>query len=161
MATMKDLDKKLSNLSDVLRNLKNSKTGAGWDNRIHPDAKVEGESLSFATLAYLHEYGSLKGTSKEVPARKLFFTVLRDIEKSGSEEIKRIILTNLFKYGKIQQSKLQHELADYVKLKLETTMGDATKLLPNSDLVAGNKGGNRPLVDRGSLRDNIITKVER
>ncbi len=161
MASMKDLDRKLSYLSTVLKSLESSSAGTGWDNKIHPDASVEGNPLSFAALAYLHEYGALRGTSKEVPARKLFFTTLREIETNKSKEIKRIILTNLFKYGKIQQSKLQHELADYVKLKLETTMGDATKLLPNSDLVAGNKGGNRPLVDRGSLRDNIITKVER
>ena len=161
MATMEDLDKQLSSFSDALKKLEKSKTGTGWDNRMHPDAKVEGKSLSFAALAYLHEYGSLKGTSKEVPARKLFFKTMRDIETNKSSEIKKIVLTNLFKYGRIQQLKLQQELADFIKSQLEQTMGDPTKLTPNSEGVAGRKGGNTPLVDKGSLRDNIITKVER
>ena len=161
MATMKDLDSQLSSFSNALKKLEKSKTGVGWDNRMHPDAKVEGKSLSFAALAYLHEYGSLKGTSKEVPARKLFFTTMRDIEVNKSSEIKRIVLTNLFKYGKIRQLELQQELADFIKSQLELTMGDPTKLIPNSDGVAGRKGGNTPLVDKGSLKANIITKVER
>lgn len=161
MATMKDLDKQLSTFSKSLEKLEKSNTGVGWDNRMHPDARVEGKPLSFAALAYLHEYGSLKGTSKEVPARKLFFTTMREIEKNKSSEIKRIVLTNLFKYGKIRQLELQQDLADFIKSQLEDTIGDPTKLKPNSEGVAGRKGGNTPLVDKGSLKHNIVTKVEK
>tara|TARA_R100001594_G_scaffold53735_1_gene87296 strand:- start:28004 stop:28495 length:492 start_codon:yes stop_codon:yes gene_type:complete len=160
MKTLEDLIKGMSELEKSLNEVRNSFAGAGWDNSPHPTARVEGQQLSFAALAYLHEYGSLEGTDKEVPARRLFFTTLMTIEKESSKDIQRIILTNLRKYGKIRKSQLLTDLANFVKSELERIMGDPAYLLDNTEFTQNAKGGkNTPLVDSGALVNNIITST--
>lgn len=158
MATLNDLDKKLERLGKDLTKLNSKTAGAGWDNRLHPTATVHGSPISFAFLAYIHEYGS-ESTDYPTPARHLLSITSREMEEHYSREIRKIILTNILKYGTIRESELLPELADFVKARIEGVMGDPTLLLPNADITAHKKGGNTPLVDSGALRENIITKI--
>jgi hypothetical protein len=158
MATLKDLDKKLDRLSKDLTKLNTKVASAGWNNSLHPTATIDGSPISFAFLAYIHEHGS-NSTKYPTPARKLLQTVAMQMDLKDSKEIQRIVLTNLLKYGTIDESKLLPALANFVKDKIQNVMGDPSLLLPNADLTADNKGGNTPLVDSGALRANVITKI--
>lgn len=154
MKTMKDLDKMLKGMTTDLKSLDSSFSGAGWNSDIHPDTLDSGHPLSFAAMAYIHEYGT-----STIPARQLFFITLLEIEAKGKNDIKRIILTNLIKHGRINKKLLLKELADYVKNELQRIMGDPSYLLDNAQSTIDRKGGNTPLVDTGALRDNIITVI--
>ncbi len=149
---MKDLLKELNKFNNALKSLDNTFAGAGWNNTAHPTAVFNGTKLSFAALAYLHEYGSLEGTEGSVPARKLFNITLMEIEYHRKQEIMRIVLTHIKKYDTIRKSILLKDLAEFVKGELERIMGDPSYLLDN----APSKGINTPLVDSGALKRNII-----
>lgn len=154
MKTIKDLDILLKEMTTDLKSLDGSFSGAGWDSSIHPETLDSGSPISFAAMAYIHEYGT-----GDIPARRLFFITLREIETKGHNDIKRIILTNLLKHGRINKKLLLKELADYVKNELQRIMGDPLYLIDNAQSTIDRKGGNTPLVDTGALRDNIITVI--
>lgn len=152
---MSDLVKMLEGFQREMSSLDNTFAAAGWDNSTHPTADANGKKLSYASLAYLHEYGYLDGTDAQVPARKLFYTTLLQIELEKKPEILNIILTNFRKYGKIHKQSLLEDLSEFVKSELERIMGNPNYLLPNSP----RKGRNTPLVDSGALKRKIITRV--
>jgi len=155
MATIKDLESELGKLIKGTSNLETKSAGAGWDNALHPTAKKDGSPVSFAFLAYIHEYGS-DSEDYPVPARKLFHIVSMRMHQDKQSHIKKIILTNLIKYDTIHISELLSDLANFVKSEIEEVMGDPNLLLSNADLTQQKKGGNTPLVDSGALKDNII-----
>lgn len=151
---LKELRKKI----EKLEQLESMEVQVGYfGGRIHPSG------LSFASLMYIHEVGSL---SEGIPSRPVFRKTMQLLtqpsdRKSLTPHMRKVVETIVERGGDPTSALIS--MGNALKIKIQRNFGRNNRigLLPNHRITQAIKGRDDPLVDEGDLRDAIEVRIKR
>lgn len=148
----KFLDRGLAKALKSIANAGNTVAQVGFPS---PSPQYHDSLLSLASLALIHEKGSVNGPVK-IPARP-FMAQTADKNKAEAEKM-LAKAAQLIVYGNMLPSKAMEAVGHWYSGKMKEIF-DIGTFAENAEYTKLLKGSDKPLIDTGHLRKSIRSKV--
>ena len=154
LATIKNLDKNLIEVKNILNDLKNTEVLVG----IPQEKSSQRGKINNAELLYIHTNGS---TVRNIPPRPVIEPAIEDNKQQISEFLKNGMLKALEVNQEGAFKELENAGLHGQNVSREWFTNEKNNWKPNSKATIEKKGSDRPLIDTGEMRKSIIYVIRK